>query len=76
MDIAFNDENGNPSWAEHHNWDRLGELGEAQGLIWGGRWERFPDRPHFEYHPQLSIPQAQALHQQGGIGRVWREIEE
>ena len=28
-------------------WERIGRLGEAAGLRWGGRWKR-PDRPHFE----------------------------
>ena len=39
---------GKPMWsADHPLWDRLGELGEAAGLQWGGRW-RNPDKPHFE----------------------------
>lgn len=28
-------------------WQRLGALGEAAGLTWGGRW-RTPDYPHFQ----------------------------
>lgn len=28
-------------------WERIGQLGEAAGLRWGGRWKK-PDRPHFE----------------------------
>jgi peptidoglycan L-alanyl-D-glutamate endopeptidase CwlK len=30
------------------NWNKVGELGEKCGLIWGGRWTSFPDKPHFE----------------------------
>lgn len=30
------------------NWALLGKLGESLGLEWGGRWEEFPDRPHFQ----------------------------
>ena len=30
------------------DWKTLGELGEALGLEWGGRWESFTDRPHFQ----------------------------
>jgi len=26
----------------------LGELGESHGLVWGGRWTKLVDRPHFE----------------------------
>ena len=29
-------------------WEKVGALGEKCGLIWGGRWAKFPDRPHFE----------------------------
>lgn len=40
-------------------WDRVGELGESLGLIWGGRWKgRKIDRPHFEWHPGLTLAQA------------------
>jgi peptidoglycan L-alanyl-D-glutamate endopeptidase CwlK len=37
-------------------WDRLGTLAEAQGLVWGGRWVSFPDRPHVELHPGFHVP--------------------
>lgn len=26
----------------------VGEIGESLGLEWGGRWQNFPDAPHFE----------------------------
>ena len=26
----------------------VGTLGESLGLTWGGRWQNFPDAPHFE----------------------------
>jgi peptidoglycan L-alanyl-D-glutamate endopeptidase CwlK len=29
-------------------WETMGEVGEACGLKWGGRWKAFPDSPHFE----------------------------
>lgn len=29
-------------------WKIMGEVGEACGLKWGGRWKDFPDSPHFE----------------------------
>lgn len=37
----------NPVWESKH-YDRAGEIGEELGLVWGGRWRRTPDRPHFE----------------------------
>ncbi len=30
-------------------WARVGAIGEAAGLTWGGRFSK-PDRPHFEFH--------------------------
>lgn len=29
-------------------WETMGEVGEACGLKWGGRWKDLPDSPHFE----------------------------
>lgn len=29
-------------------WETMGEIGEAYGLKWGGRWKDLPDCPHFE----------------------------
>lgn len=37
----------NPVWESRH-YDRAGAIGEELGLVWGGRWKRTPDRPHFE----------------------------
>lgn len=35
-------------WAAPHEvWGRMGVLGEAHGLKWGGRWKH-KDTPHFE----------------------------
>lgn len=29
-------------------WQKLGQVGKAQGFEWGGDWKNFVDRPHFE----------------------------
>ncbi len=29
-------------------YDALGELGKSLGLVWGGEWKPFADKPHFE----------------------------
>jgi peptidoglycan LD-endopeptidase CwlK len=34
---------------------RAGEIGEALGLEWGGRWKEFLDPPHFQYTAGYSI---------------------
>jgi len=39
---------GKPWWnAPVEIWARMGAIGEAHGLIWGGRWKN-RDTPHFE----------------------------
>lgn len=39
-----------PAWASPH-WKKLGEIGEALGLVWGGTWRK-PDRPHFQLNQE------------------------
>jgi peptidoglycan L-alanyl-D-glutamate endopeptidase CwlK len=29
-------------------WEAVGMVGEGVGLVWGGRWKRLVDKPHFE----------------------------
>lgn len=41
-------------------WSKVGEFGEELGLVWGGRFTKLADRPHFEFHPVLTLVQAQA----------------
>jgi peptidoglycan LD-endopeptidase CwlK len=40
-------------------WGQVGELGEACGLDWGGRWKR-ADLPHFEHHGGKTLAQWRA----------------
>ena len=39
--------NGKPDWRSKY-WNRIGEIGVEQGLIWGGNWTRLVDKPHFQ----------------------------
>lgn len=39
---------GKAIWNDEILWGKVGALGESVGLEWGGRWARFPDRPHFQ----------------------------
>lgn len=48
VDVAFLDEAGHTSWDLRFPWDPLGALGEALGLVWGGRWVVPRDLDHFE----------------------------
>lgn len=64
---------GQPQWEDEKGFDRIGAAGKQQGLKWGGDWPKFPDRPHLEL-PGLTIDQCFALHQQGGLEKVWAKI--
>ena len=39
-------------------WNRIGELGKQVGLTWGGDFQSFKDKPHFEFHPNLTLAEA------------------
>ncbi len=40
---------GKPVWeSDDPIWLRVGEIGEACGLEWAGRWLKFKEYPHFE----------------------------
>lgn len=52
FDIAFFiPETGYLTWEEARPgaWEEVGSIGESLGLVWGGRWPRFQDKPHFEW---------------------------
>jgi hypothetical protein len=58
-------------------WETLGECARAQGLVWGGSWPKFQDRPHVQFGaPMRQAPSARAaeLFEQGGMTAVWREV--
>lgn len=54
VDCAFV---GPEPFAEDQPWLLYGTVAKDQGLIWGGDWSSFPDRPHIE----LPINQPQVL---------------
>ena len=48
LDIAPSQDGKTIWWnAPPEVWERMGEIGEAHGATWGGRW-RNKDSPHFE----------------------------
>ncbi len=54
VDVAFIDPTGNPTWEGH--WEALGEIGEACGLIWSGRWQgKMQEKCHFEDRGNLTL---------------------
>lgn len=67
---------GRWSWAEEHPWDRLGALGRSVGLEWGGDWQSFVDRPHFQWDCKLSLADYRELYHEQGLGGIWlRELK-
>ena len=53
--------NGQPTWPNDTAlWSKIGELGKAQGLVWGGDFQSFKDMPHFQYTGGLTLEQARA----------------
>jgi peptidoglycan LD-endopeptidase CwlK len=56
--------NGKAVW-DSNMWPLIGMLGEQVGLTWGGRWKKFKDLPHFEYHPGLTLAEANRRHKRG-----------
>ncbi len=55
-DFVVFDAAGQPLW-ESPLMDRCGEIGEALGLEWGGRW-KFQDTPHLQLKTGLTLAQA------------------
>ncbi len=47
VDLDSDGDMDDPTWDEDRPWALYGEVAEAHGLSWGGRWKR-PDRPHVE----------------------------
>jgi peptidoglycan L-alanyl-D-glutamate endopeptidase CwlK len=52
---------GKATWPEDEAlWQRIGAIGKAVGLDWGGDFHTIKDRPHFEYHPGMTLAMARA----------------
>lgn len=49
--------NGKAIW-DSPFWNRIGELGKRIGLVWGGDFQSFKDKPHFEFHPNGTLGEA------------------
>lgn len=47
-------------YAEHSAYDIAGEIGKSLGLAWGGDWNSFQDKPHFELRPDWAAKMSEA----------------
>lgn len=47
IDVVFLTTDGKVDW--NGPWKAIGAVGEKLGLVWGGNFKTFVDRPHFEW---------------------------
>jgi peptidoglycan LD-endopeptidase CwlK len=57
FDIGIFSKDGKIYYGESEAYAEVGMIGESLGLEWGGRWQRFPDEPHFQLRLGLTIAQ-------------------
>ena len=63
VDVVFQNASGGPSWAGAKPWQSLGAVGQQVGMVWGGSWPSFPDRPHYQMTGALGSPaQARSIY--------------
>lgn len=48
VDCTFVGVDGRPRWVDSDPWALYGAMARSQGLVWGGDWRTFKDRPHIE----------------------------
>lgn len=56
IDVVFLDAKGQPDW--NGPWAAIGAIGQKLGLVWGGSFKTFVDRPHFEWKEWRTLRQA------------------
>jgi len=47
----------NTSGEDGKLWEKVGEIGEKNGLEWAGRWKSFKEMAHFQYTGGLTLAQ-------------------
>lgn len=53
-------EKGKALWDRYDLFKKVGEIGVALGLDWGGNWRSFKDYPHFQWTGGLSLTDLKA----------------
>jgi len=56
-------------WNDNKLWSIIGEEGKKLGLVWGGSWKSFVDKPHFELTDGLSSKQLRS-----GMRPTWFKL--
>lgn len=54
--------NGAPDWEDEKGFNLIGTTAESLGLDWGGRWQKFPDRPHVQLDTIPTLPDCRTLY--------------
>ncbi|MBP3951118.1 M15 family metallopeptidase [Bacillus suaedae] len=57
IDFVVLNSDGSANWTVDNRWRRMGAIGEALGLEWGGSWTSFKDYPHFQHTFGLTTAQ-------------------
>lgn len=52
---------------DHPLYVEIGEIGEAMGLEWGGRWKSIKDFPHYQVRTGMTTGQMRKVIQDGGV---------
>jgi hypothetical protein len=73
VDFAASQRKPNGNWVvdygiEQRHWNYLGHLARKHGLVWGGDWKTFVDRPHVEWPESDQAAYANARKWQREIG--------
>lgn len=77
VDVVFNSKNGFvDGWAAMYAWDKLGQIGVSLGLEWAGQWVgKMRELDHFEYKLPSQALDLAHLYQDGGLVKVWLELD-
>ena len=65
FDIGIFSENGAEYFGEHPDYAKVGKIGEALGLEWGGDW-KFVDEPHFQFNEGRDLAQLRTAFEEKG----------
>jgi peptidoglycan L-alanyl-D-glutamate endopeptidase CwlK len=56
VDFIDNSVFKNKKWDDNAKfWEDLGKAARKQGLVWGGDWKNFKDRPHVQMYPDTQL---------------------
>lgn len=79
VDLVFDGDEVRPgwqwSWSNQHPWRKLAEMGRSLSLEAAYFWRTFPEAAHFQMTYGFKHTELLALYHEGGLKRVWEEID-